>query len=397
MRIGRASGNDRVVASHSIARRAFALSMVFALVAAAWAVVILTTGGSWWGPLHSFLAGTILLAISGASQMFTVTWATTTPPSARITGTQRWLMALGVAAVLVGVAGTIEALVWLGAVSVAAGLIILAVTIYSAVRRSLLRRFDLSARFYVTAFVSGVVGVTLGAFLGADQAGASFTTIRLVHSHLNVVGLVGLTIIGTIPTFLPTVAHHRAVSGNEAKLAWWSALAGVIAIAVGIVVGPIWVGVGTAMIGASGLAMLTGIVARLWRKGHDKLPFMQVSLGMAWLGSWALIEGVSVATGGMMVPFSGWTAAIVLAGVGQILAGSLAYLVPVLKGPPLGVNLTAMTERGWIPLVAANVAGLALASRIEAIAVIATGVWVLDFFWRLLPVLTAPPGRARHG
>ena len=111
MRIGRASGNDRVVASHSIARRAFALSMVFALVAAAWAVVILTTGGSWWGPLHSFLAGTILLAISGASQMFTVTWATTTPPSARITGTQRWLMALGVAAVLVGVAGTIEALV----------------------------------------------------------------------------------------------------------------------------------------------------------------------------------------------------------------------------------------------------------------------------------------------
>ena len=397
MKIGKTSGNERVVASHSIARRAFALSMVFAGVAAIWAIVILATGGSWWGPLHSFLAGTILLAISGASQMFTVTWATTTPPNARITATQRWLIALGVAGVLIGVTGTIAPLVWLGATSIAAGLIILAVTIYSAVRRSLLRRFDLSARFYVTAFLSGVLGVTLGAFLGADQAGPSFATIRLVHSHLNLVGLVGLTIIGTIPTFLPTVAHHRAVSGTEAKAAWWLALGGAIAIAVGVVGGPIWVGIGTAMIGASGLAILTGIVTRLWRKGHDKLQFIQVSLGMAWLGLWALIEGLSLTTGGMMVPFSGWTAAIVIAGVGQILAGSLAYLIPVLKGPPLGANLTTMTEHGWIPLLAANLAGLALAFRVEVVAVIGAGVWVLDFFRRLIPVLTAPPGRVRQG
>ena len=72
-------------------------------------------------------------------------------------------------------------------------------------------------------------------------------------------------------------------------------------------------------------------------------------------------------------------------------------MIPVLKGPPLGANLTAMTERGWIPLLAANLAGLALAFRVEVVAVIGAGVWVLDFFRRLIPVLTAPPGRVRQG
>lgn len=63
----------------------------------AWAVVVLARGGSWWGPIHAFLAGTVLLAISGASQMFTITWAAVKPPTRLLTTTQRWLVAAGVA------------------------------------------------------------------------------------------------------------------------------------------------------------------------------------------------------------------------------------------------------------------------------------------------------------
>ena len=55
------------------------------------------------GAPDAFLAGTVLLAISGASQMFTITWSSTTPPPRARALTQRWLIIAGVAAVLVGV------------------------------------------------------------------------------------------------------------------------------------------------------------------------------------------------------------------------------------------------------------------------------------------------------
>lgn len=381
----------RVVASHAIARRAFRLAGVFGVVALVWAVVVLVRGGSWWGPLHAFLAGAVLLAISGASLMFTITWAAASPPSALASTAQRWLMASGAAAALVGVTASLPALVWVGAAALATGLVLLGGAVIGAVRRSLLRRFDLSARFYLTAFACGVVGMTLGALLGTDSAGASFGAWRLVHSHLNLVGLVGLVIIGTIPTFLPTVAHHRAVSGKEAQLAWWLGATGVAAIAAGTILGPVPVGAGTLAVGTAGLVILAGILARLWDRGRDKLQFLQVSAGTIWLAGWAVVDGLSLISGGSFAPFAGTTGAVVVAGVGQVLLGSLAYLVPVLKGPPLAHNLALMTGHAWIPLAAANAAGLMMISGWNRVGVALLAIWVVDFARRLIAVLARRP------
>jgi hypothetical protein len=44
------------------------------------------------------------------------------------------------------------------------------------------------------------------------------------------------------------------------------------------------------------------------------------------------IDGIRVMNDGVMTPFIRWTGAVVLAGVGQVLTGSLAYLLPVLNG-----------------------------------------------------------------
>ena len=90
---------NRVVGSHVIARRALAAAGVFALIALGWGVVVLMQGGSWWGPLHAFLAGTVVLAISGASQMFTITWAAAPAPPAWLARLQLWLVVAGVIAV----------------------------------------------------------------------------------------------------------------------------------------------------------------------------------------------------------------------------------------------------------------------------------------------------------
>ena len=382
MRPGARDG--RVVHSHTIARRALAGAAVFALVAVVWAIVVLTGGGSWWGPLHAFLVGTVLLAISGASQMFTITWSASPAPPARLAALQRWLVGAGTASVLVGVSAELDLLVWLGALAVIGGLTALSASIVRAVRHSLLRRFDLSARFYLTAFAAGIVGVVLGAILGSGWVAEPYARVRLVHYHLNLVGLVGFTIIGTLPTFLPTVAHHRAVSGKEALVAWWLCVAAGIAFVSGLFAPREVIGVGSALVALAASMILAGIVGRLWQKGRDKLAFLQITAGVVWLVAWAVFDAYGLIGGGGFAPFSSWTTAAVVVGVGQVLLGSLAYLIAVLLGPPLGRRMELFEERWALPLTAANAGGLALVSGWPVPALIGFAVWLADFAWRLL-------------
>ncbi len=373
----------RVVQSHVIARRAFASAGIFAIIAVIWAGVVLVGGGSWWGPLHAFLAGTVLLAISGASQMFTITWSASPAPPRRLVSAQLWSVTVGVAVVLVAVTLDIPWLTWSGAALVAGGLIGLGASISRSVRHSLLRRFDLSARFYLTALASGTIGVLLGGLIGSGAAGESFPTMRLVHSHLNLIGLVGFTIIGTIPTFLPTVAHHRAVSGKEALVGWWLCVGSAALITSGLFAPTESVGVGALLAGVAAVIVLFGVVTRLWDKGRTKLSFLQISLGVCWLAALIAADGISLISGAQAGSFSRWTAAAVIAGVCQVLLGSLAYLIPVLLGLPSGRRWLRLTQRPALPLLAANLAGLALVLGAPTVAVAATTLWLADFVFRL--------------
>lgn len=382
------SRSGRVAASHQIARAAFVAASGFAIVAVALSIYVLVAGGAWWGPMHAFLAGTVLLAISGASQMFTITWSSTVPPRRVISSTQRWLLIIGIGSVLIGVGLDVPALVWLGGVAAAAGVVVLAWVIYSAVRKSLNRRFDLSARFYLTAFAAGALGITLGTLMGAGAI-SGLPTFRMVHAHINLVGLVGLTIIGTIPTLLPTTAYSPAVSGREAVAAWWLALGGTAGIAVGIWV-PRMVGVGTLLVASAGLLIVAGILLRLWAKGRHKTAFLQITAGTLWLIAWTVGDGISIAVEGTMAHFSGWTGAVVLAGVGQVLAGSLVYLLPVLRGSPFVANRQIMEARPWLPLISVNAAGLCLGLGAPVAAVVFASVWLGDFAVRLNRVNTGP-------
>ena len=105
----------RVVESHRLASYAFRLAGGFGLLALGWTLWVIWNGGSWWGPLHAFLAGAVILAISGASQMFTVTWSAAPAPGRTVTTGQRWAVTVGVAAVLVGVSNGWAAVAGVGA------------------------------------------------------------------------------------------------------------------------------------------------------------------------------------------------------------------------------------------------------------------------------------------
>lgn len=376
----------RVAISHRVASASFRVAGVFGLIAVIWAFVVLVRGGSWWGPLHSFLVGTVLFAIAGASQMFTITWAAAPPPPDAVSRAQRWVTAAGVVLVLWGVATSTAWAGGIGAVAVIAGLGLLAYSLVSAIRRSLLRRFDLASRFYLIAIACGLIGVGLGGIMAIEIAGFRFTDIRTAHARLNLVGLAGLTIAGTLPTIMPTFVPSRAVSGKEAVVALWAAAASAVAMASGALAGGVATGVGVMLAGLALGLILGGILVRLGAKAlKGRIPYLQVAIGVCWLVVWAFLDGISLARGETAMPFTGWTAAAALAGVGQVLLGSLAYLVPVLVGPPprLGRNLARMKGHPWLPLLAANTGGVALVAGAEAVAVVALAVWVLDFAIRL--------------
>lgn len=371
--------------SHRLTKITFAMSGVFVVVAVVWAIVVASRGGSWWGPIHAFLAGATLSAISGATQMFTITWSAAPAPPRWITVIQRSLLAIGVGLVLVGVPTRQGMLVWLGGGAIVTSLSVLAFVLVGVIRRSLLRRFDLSMRFYLLALACGAVGITLGTLLGSEAVGgASYAGVRLVHLHLNLVGLIGFTIVGTLPTLLATLAHHRAVSGTEARWAWWLCLAAAVLMAAGLVA-PSWVvGVGALLAGAAAITVIVGIGLRLGARGWKAgLSYWQVVLGVIWLTAWIVVDGVGIILDMALPPFSGWNAVAVAVGVGQVLVGSLAYLVPVLVGAPIGANLDRMSRMPALPLVAANLTGLSLAADWTGAALAMATLWILDFGRRL--------------
>ena len=386
----------RVVASHRIAYTAFRLAAGFALLALGWAAWVAVAGGTWWGPTHAFLLGAVSLAIAGASQMFTITWSAAPAPPASIATSQRWLLAAGAGVVLAGVSARAAGAVLVGGVSVIAGIGLLGYSLVSAVRHSLLRRFDLSARFYLLGIGCAMVGVALGILMGLDIAGEGlwfgdrvldYVRMRTVHGHLNLVGFIGFTIIGTLPTILPTFAHHRSVTGSEAKAAWALAIAAAAAMASGLFLGTWLVAIGTLCAATALLTILTGVVVRLGKTGlRGGLPYFQVVAGSIWLAIWAIVDAFRLFTDQAVPPFGRWIAAAVIAGVGQVLFGSLAYLVPVLlgPGPRLTRNFERMDSYRWLPLTTLNGAAVALIADIPTVTLILLAVWLVDLLRRLV-------------
>lgn len=382
-----ADGRNRVVEAHRLVRIALVVAAGFGVTSLAWAGIVLVRGGWWWGPVHSFLIGVVLAAISAVSQMFTITWSSAPPPARTVSTLQGVLLVSGAILVLVGVVNGLAPLVWVGGTLVAGALVLLGAILLSVIRRSLLRRFDLSIRFYLLALSCGAVGVTLGLLLGSGAIGESYAVTRLVHSHLNLVGLVGFTILGTVPTLLPTFAHRRAVSGREAVVGWRVCIGSSLLITAGLV-GPAWlVGAGTIAAGLAAAMITSVIVVRLGRKGlSETLPYLQVITGVGWLVAWAMVDGWMLIAGTPLESFSGWTAAAVVAGVGQVLAGSVAYLIPVAIGTPITDNLQRMGHWPALPLLLASTTGLFLAMEIPRGATIAGGLWLGDFLRRLATV-----------
>ena len=376
---------DRVRLAHAQVRGTVRLALAFVAAAAAVALIDGLTDGltdGRWLALHLFLAGGVVLAISGVSVMLTVTWSAAPAPPDPIVHLQRWCVAAGAAGVAAG--RQLDLGAWMLAPAGTAylvGLLLLAGMLVVTARRGVERRFDPAVAAYLAALVAGTAGVVLGVTmaLGTPTAG-----LRAAHVTLNLLGLIGLVVGGTLPFFAATVgrsrmAPHATATRLFGAVGWQTAA--VTTAVLGLVTG-------ADRVAAGGLtAYAVGIGAALWllpRPTRRQLRWAGPRLVALWAGGlwWAVaVAATSVEiAGGDGAVFGGrWLLVLAVGGYAQILWGSVAYLLPMLRGgghEQLGRSFAAM--RSWIGLAAANLAAIALALDVHLLAAAGVGVWVLD-------------------
>lgn len=379
----------RVAAIHAQTRRGLAVAAAF--VASAAVVGLASPGSGWWLPLHLFVVGGLLSAISSTTQMFAVTWSAAPAPRAVVAGAQRWL--LSASAVLL-VVGRETDRTWMfvgGGIGVVVAMLALTAILLMIRHEVVTDRFAPAIEAYVAAVLLGAAGMSLGILLGTGRTGTRFAELRDTHLVLNVFGLVGLVIAGSLPYFAATQVRSK-MSPRATPLAiratiGWLAAAIVTAATGGLFDRPDVVAAG--LLGyASGLLVI-GALLPMYRR--SRLTWagpraVQLLTGLGWWTAMTIALAIAVARDSNELVF---LQVLVIGGFAQILIGSLAYLGPVLRsGGHRRLTAGFAITRSWVSLGAGNLAALAALVGHGPTLVAALAIWLADVVVRSVRLLT---------
>lgn len=235
-------------------------------------------------------------------------------------------------------------------------------------RSALPARFAITVRYYLAATTALLIGIPAGAWmLVADDAAKP--RVLLFHAHVNLLGWIMLTILGTILTLWPTVLRTRMDDGAEAvsRATLPTAVAGLVLLAVGVLAWwPVLAAAGllTFAVAVLRTAVPAGRAAR--HKPPDSFAAWSIAAGVGWLLVALGVDAVTLLTAaGPDAAADGFGAALtplLVGSVAQILLGALAYLLPmVLGGGPILVReRTAALDRHWPQRVAMTNTALAV-------------------------------------
>lgn len=279
------------------------------------------------------------------------------------------LLHLGVVLVLLGVAGEQWLIALVGATCVIGAACWQAAHLTRRLGAALPGRFRGCVRYYVAAALCLVAGGGIGGLLAAELPGPWPDRLLAAHIALNLLGWIGLTLVGTLVTFWPTLLRTRMSPAAEAGAARCLPLflASITVVVAGALIGhPL-----TALIGLLaytctlllwGRSLLTPLRTRPPRE------FAPWSVGGALL--WLVVVLVWITTllatdAGQQRLAAGHGTLVAVAVTGfaaQLLIGALSYLIPAIGGGGPAVVRAAqapMERAGTARVVALNL-GLAL-------------------------------------
>ncbi|WP_029135362.1 multicopper oxidase domain-containing protein [Nakamurella lactea] len=310
-----------------------------------------------WLMIHLLLLGAVSHAILVWSTYFAdaLLHTPTTEVGLRNQNRRLLLLNLGVIVVIAGVLSADWWIVVAGAAAVAAAVGWHALSLWQRSRRALGTRFGATIGYYVTAAALLPVGVTFGVLLAREPADPWHDRLVVAHAAVNVLGWIGLTVVGTLMTLWPTMLRTRIVPGAERAAA--RALPVLIGALAVIVAGALLASPQVVAVGVVGYLVGLGITTPAFvlaarARPPTSFPTWSVLAGIGWLLGSLITVAVGFATS------AGWSAAgsvfadvtplLAAAFAGQVLLGALSYLVPVaLGGGPSAVRVaTGVLDRG---------------------------------------------------
>lgn len=204
-------------------------------------------------------------------------------------------------------------------------------------RSALPSRFGLTVRYYIAAAWLLPLGATFGALLAYDGLSASWQgRLILAHEVTNLLGFVGITLVGTLltlwPTMLRTVMLPDALS--RSKQALTGLAAGLILALSGALTGLNWLAASGLLLYAAALGLVGALMIRTSasKKPQDYATF-SVAAGISWLLIGLIISAYLVASS----PFDSLslrpvTPIFAVGFLAQTLLGAMSYLLPARMG-----------------------------------------------------------------
>ena len=354
-------------------RQLLVAGFVLAYLAAGAVTLVLgeRVAGGRWLALHLVLLGAATNAIVVWSEHFAAALLRTRPVSEGLATARALVLNLGILAVLWGVQTGRSAVAAGGACVV--GVVVLGHGLVLATRigSALPGRLSGTVWFYVAAAAALLAGMGMGLWLagGVAASAGAYLALRLAHVHLNVLGWVGLAVVGTQFTLWPTVLRTRMVPGLEWAVRWsLPPLALGLAVAAG---GLASQRRGVALVGLGGYAVGLGIalvpfVRTAVRRPPRTAAAWMLGAGMVWFAVAVVADLGALMTSVRVVDLDGLVARlapVVVAGFAlQTLIGALTYLLPVVFGRGAYGNrrLTHILDLGWPLRVAAVNLGVVL-------------------------------------
>ena len=324
-----------------------------------------------WLLIHLLLLGAVSNAILIWSTHFAAALLRLPDPSTRrAEATRLALFNTGALTVVAGMLTELWSAVISGAVLACVAVGWHAVVLLNRMRRALPSRFGVTVRYYVAAAALLPVGITLGVIMGPSHLDqGAHARLALAHVIVNLLGWMGLTVIGTLVTLWPTMLHTQVANGAErsARRALGALFGGILVVGAGALIGSRLAATAGIVVYLTGFTIVgRHLLEEARRRPPTTFATWSVLAGCIWL------VGSVTALGAILVTSTGWAqaahradqlAAPLLVGfAAQVLIGAMSYLIPVvLGGGPSTTRATAaaLETAATARMIVTNVALLA--------------------------------------
>ncbi len=361
-----------------------------------------------WLMIHLLLLGAASHAILVWSRHFADALLHTRPRPGdrRVQSVRLLILNVGVVLVVGGVVRDAWPLTLLGAGAVVAAVGWHGVALVLQMRRSLPSRFGATVRYYVAAAALLPLGATVGTLLARGLGDPLHDQAKVAHVALNVLGWMGLTVVGTLVTLWPTMLRTRMAEGAEraARRALPVLTTAVLATAGGAL-GGLRAVVAVGLISyLAGLALVAvPFVRAAAGRRPSSYPTWSVLAGLVWLVAVIATLAVGVATAASWEQVhdrTSWLTPFLAAGFGaQVLLGALSYLVPMaLGGGPAAVRAgnSVLDRGGALRIVLVN-GGLAISVfPVPSTVRVLSTILVLGGLAAFVPLLVLAIKASRH-